>query len=200
MFWYCRTFSSICYKEVNIPSDFGSRSFKDLCHEQSWWLVSVATSELRRRYGVRDLRCMNCTESLFPSCFHINGIGQKLTVNYEFKSLSFNLIITHVSVKLSPKFAVGCEPCFLLGWLRSSAFRPGTLPFIIPPGIRVVTHLPLAHHPFLPRDFPFLPCLERKTSFRTGEDMRAVCCLPSVSEVGRKIPFRSGLSELCSDS
>jgi hypothetical protein len=65
------------------------------------------------------------------------------------------------------------ESRFLFKWLRSSAFWPGTLPsFISPRGIR----LPLSHHPFFPHDFPFLPCLETKTSFDAGGDMRAVCC------------------------
>jgi hypothetical protein len=45
---------------------------------------------------------------------------------------------------------------------------------------------------FLLCHFPFLPYLKRKTSFCADGDMRAVCCLPSVGEMGRKIPFRSG--------
>lgn len=57
-----------------------------------------------------------------------------------------------------------CEPCFLLGWLWYSTFRPSTLPCFIPPSPetseRVVTRLLLSHHPFLPCDFHFLPCLE----------------------------------------
>jgi hypothetical protein len=54
-----------------------------------------------------------------------------------------------------------------------------------------VTRLRLAHPPFLPHDFPFLPSLERKTSFGRGGDKRAVCY-----EMGPKIPFPSGLSKL----
>jgi hypothetical protein len=42
--------------------------------------------------------------------------------------------------------------------------------------------------------------MERKTSVGAGGDKRAVCCFPSVCEVGRKFPFRSGLSKLCFDS
>jgi hypothetical protein len=57
---------------------------------------------------------------------------------------------------------------FLLGWLRSSAFRRVTLPtFIPPPGIRVMTRLLLAHHPFLPRDFHFLHVWKRRPSVPT---------------------------------
>jgi hypothetical protein len=87
---------------------------------------------------------------------------------------------------------------FLLGWLRSSSFWPSILPFFsLPQKHRAVTYLPLACHPLLPHDFPFLQFLERKTSLSMGGDMRAVWVLPSVSEVGFKILFQSRLSRLC---
>jgi hypothetical protein len=95
------------------------------------------------------------------------------------------------------------EPCFLLRWLRSNAFRPGILPSFTPPttrGIRVVNRLPLAHHPFLSRDFPFLPRFERKTSFVEGRDKRAVFAYHRSGELDRYILFRSGISKLSLDS
>jgi hypothetical protein len=52
----------------------------------------------------------------------------------------------------------------------------------------------------VPRDFPFLPYLERKPSFGAGRDVAPICCLPTVGEVGRRISFRSGLSKFCLDS
>jgi hypothetical protein len=81
------------------------------------------------------------------------------------------------------------------------AFRPSILPSFIPHrGNLVVTRLPLAHHPFLSLDFPFLTCLERKTSFDAGGDKIVVFCLTSVGEAGRKILFRSVLFNLCFSS
>jgi hypothetical protein len=76
------------------------------------------------------------------------------------------------------------EPRFLLEWLRSSAFWPGILPFFMHPPPRqpcrrFFTVIPSFH---VPRDFPSLPCLERKTSVGVGRDNSAVC----LSALGRR--------------
>jgi hypothetical protein len=49
------------------------------------------------------------------------------------------------------------QPCYPLGWLRSSAFRPRVLLSFLPPlrDNSVVTRLPLSHHPFYHVISPF---------------------------------------------
>jgi hypothetical protein len=72
------------------------------------------------------------------------------------------------------------------------------LPCFIPLSFPVMTCLPPAHHPLLSRDLSLFPQSVRKPTFTAGGRMRAArCCLPSVGEVGCRIPIRHGLSKLC---
>jgi hypothetical protein len=58
------------------------------------------------------------------------------------------------------------------GWLRSCPVRSGILPFFIPPNLEAcVSPLVYRYHIFhVPRDSPFLPCLESKTYVGVGRD------------------------------